>query len=101
VRPGIEVDPDALLDLLLPLVEPLRVEKFRYSRAWLRDQSIRVGDPRNPTAKIGLQLNLPAEFLLIHRVTLGTTGILCQLEAEGPFLAEAAPWLPVAARDRD
>jgi len=100
VRPGIEVDPDALLDLLLPLVEPLRVEKFRYSRAWLRDQSIRVGDPRNPTAKIGLQLNLPAEFLLIHRVTLGTTGILCQLEAEGHFLAEAAPWLPVAARDR-
>ena len=96
VKPGIEVDPDAVLDFLLPLVEPLRVEKFRYSRAWLRDQSMRVGDPRNPTAKIGLQLNLPAEYLLIHRVTLGTTGILCQLEAEGAFLAEAAPWLPVA-----
>lgn len=93
VKPGIDVDPNAVLDFLLPLVEPLRVDKFRYSRAWLRDQSMRVGDPRNPTAKIGLQLNLPPEYLLIHRVTLGTTGILCQLEAEGPFLAEASPWL--------
>jgi len=93
VKPGIDVDPNAVLDFLLPLVEPLRVDKFRYSRAWLREQSMRVGDPRNPTAKIGLQLNLPPEYLLIHRVTLGTTGILCQLEAEGPFLAEASPWL--------
>ena len=61
------------------------------------DQSARVGDPRNPTAKIGFQLNLPAEYVLIHRVTLGTTGIFCQLEAEGKFRDEALSWFPEIA----
>jgi GMP synthase (glutamine-hydrolysing) len=81
-------------DLKFALVEPLRTPTFKYSREWLRDQSARVGDPRNPTAKIGFQLNLPAEYVLIHRVTMGTTGIFCQLEAEGRWLDEAIIWLP-------
>ncbi len=90
----VDVDPQLVLDYLVPLVEPLRTETFKYSREWLRDQSARVGDPRNPTAKIGFQLNLPAEYVLIHRVTLGTTGIFCQLEAEGNFRDEALSWFP-------
>ena len=55
----VDVDPNLVLEYLVPLVEPLRTEVFKYSREWLRDQSARVGDPRNPTAKIGFQLNLP------------------------------------------
>ena len=90
----VDVDPQLVLDYLVPLVESLRTETFKYSREWLRDQSARVGDPRNPTAKIGFQLNLPAEYVLIHRVTLGTTGIFCQLEAEGNFRDEALSWFP-------
>jgi len=31
---------------------------------------------------------------LIHRVTLGTTGIFCQLRAEGNFRDEALSWFP-------
>ena len=93
----VDVDPNLVLDFLVPLVEPLRTETFKYSREWLRDQSARVGDPRNPTAKIGFQLNLPAEYVLIHRVTLGTTGIFCQLEAEGNFRDEALSWFPEIA----
>lgn len=93
----VEVNPDLVLDFLVPLVEPLRTQTFKYSREWLRDQSARVGDPRNPTAKIGFQLNLPAEYVLIHRVTLGTTGIFCQLEAEGDFRDEALSWFPEIA----
>ena len=93
----VDVDADLVLDYLLPLVEPLRTEKFKYSREWLRDQSTRVGDPRNPTAKIGFQLNLPPEYVLIHRVTLGTTGIFCQLGAEGNFRDEALSWFPEIA----
>jgi predicted unusual protein kinase regulating ubiquinone biosynthesis (AarF/ABC1/UbiB family) len=58
----VDVDPNLVLEYLVPLVEPLRTEVFKYSREWLRDQSARVGDPRNPTAKIGFQLNLPAEY---------------------------------------
>lgn len=97
ILPEVDVDPQLVLDYLLPLVEPLREETFKYSRDWLRVQSARVGDPRNPTAKIGFQLNLPPEYMLIHRVTLGTTGIFCQLGAEGKFLAEAISWLPEIA----
>jgi predicted unusual protein kinase regulating ubiquinone biosynthesis (AarF/ABC1/UbiB family) len=94
ILPEVDVDPEMVLEFLLPLVEPLRTPSFKYSREWLRDQSARVGDPRNPTAKIGFQLNLPAEYVLIHRVTMGTTGIFCQLEAEGPFRDEALVWFP-------
>lgn len=90
----VEVNPELVLDYLLPLVEPLRTDYFAYSRDWLRTQSVRVGDPRNPTAKIGFQLNLPPEYVLIHRVTLGTTGIFCQLRAEGNFRDEALSWFP-------
>ena len=97
ILPEVDVDPQLVLDYLLPLVEPLRTETFKYTRDWLRVQSARVGGPRNPTAKIGFQLNLPPEYMLIHRVTLGTTGIFCQLGAEGKFLAEAISWLPEIA----
>ncbi len=41
-----------------------------------------------------LKINLPPEFLLIHRVWLGGIGVLSQLEVEAPFadiLAEALP----------
>jgi len=94
ILPEVDVDPQLVLDYLLPLVEPLRTPHFEYTREWLREQSVRVGDPRNPTAKIGFQLNLPAEYVLIHRVTLGTTGIFCQLRAQGNFRDEALSWFP-------
>ena len=97
ILPEVNVNPELVLEFLVPLVEPLRTPTFKYSREWLRDQSARVGDPRNPTAKIGFQLNLPAEYVLIHRVTMGTTGIFCQLEAEGPFRDEALVWFPEIA----
>jgi predicted unusual protein kinase regulating ubiquinone biosynthesis (AarF/ABC1/UbiB family) len=94
ILPDVDADPQLVLDYLLPLVEPLRTPYFEYTREWLREQSARVGDPRNPTAKIGFQLNLPAEYMLIHRVTLGTTGIFCQLRAQGNFRDEALSWFP-------
>ena len=55
IMADVDVDPNLVLEYLVPLVEPLRTEVFKYSREWLRDQSARVGDPRNPTAKIGFQ----------------------------------------------
>jgi hypothetical protein len=61
---------------------------------------VRVGDPRSPAYSTGLQLNLPPEYLLIHRVTTGAIGVLCQLEAEGPWRAELERWLPGFSPDR-
>ena len=94
VRPELEVDAEAVLDYLTPMLEPLRVEEFQFTRAWLRREAARVADPRSPANALGRQLNLPPTYLLIHRVTLGGIGVLCQLGAAGPFRAEMAQWVP-------
>lgn len=94
VLPGVALDADALLDYLRPFVEPASVPRFRFSRAWLRSQAARVGNPRSPSAALRLRINLPPAYLLIHRVWVGGVGVLCQLEAEGPFRAEMQRWLP-------
>ena len=94
VRPGVDLDAPRLLGYLAPILEPARAATFRFSRSWLRSQAVRVGDPRSPAYSTGLQLNLPPEYLLLHRVTTGTIGVLCQLEAEAPWRAELEKWLP-------
>jgi predicted unusual protein kinase regulating ubiquinone biosynthesis (AarF/ABC1/UbiB family) len=94
VKPGIEVDAERVLDYLLPMLEPIAGESFRFSREWLRREALRLGDPRSPAAQLGRQLNLPPSYLLIHRVTLGTIGVLCQLGGEAPFRALMQQWQP-------
>src|SRR6266536_4398595 len=46
IREGIEFDPEALRTFLAPLAEPSRVERFKFSREWLRGEATRVADPR-------------------------------------------------------
>ena len=94
VKPSIDVDADRVLDYLLPMLEPIAVDRFRFSREWLRREAIRVGDPRSPAAQLGRQLNLPPSYLLIHRVTIGTIGVLCQLGGEAPFRSLMQQWQP-------
>lgn len=43
---------------------------------------------------MGRQLNLPPAYLLIHRVTLSTIGVLCQLNASVRLRDELEEWLP-------
>jgi predicted unusual protein kinase regulating ubiquinone biosynthesis (AarF/ABC1/UbiB family) len=94
IRDGIDLDARRLLDYLAPPLEPLRSATFRFSRAWLRAQALHLADPRSPAYSTGLRLNLPPEYLLIHRVATGGMAILCQLEAEAAWEAELAAWLP-------
>jgi predicted unusual protein kinase regulating ubiquinone biosynthesis (AarF/ABC1/UbiB family) len=94
VLASVEIDPHRLLSYLLPLVEPVLHERFAFNRPWLRRQAVRVGDPRSTEYATSLRLNLPPEYLLIHRVTLGGIGVLCQLGAEGAWRAELERWLP-------
>ena len=42
----IRIDADQLRAYLGPFIEPASVEKFRFSRAWMREQFRRVNDPR-------------------------------------------------------
>ena len=92
IREGIEFDPEALRIFLAPLAEPSRVERFRFSREWLRGEATRVADPR--AANISRRLNLPPSYVLIHRVSTAGMGVLCQLESEGPYRAEMIRWMP-------
>jgi len=94
VKQGIEVDAHEVLDYLLPLLAPVAEPTFRFSREWLRGQAMRLGDPRSPAAQLGRQLNLPPSYLLIHRVTLGTIGVLCQLGGAAPFRELMQAWQP-------
>ncbi len=94
VKPHIQVDAQALLDYLDPFVEPAKHPSFTYSREWLRGQFARLNDPRNPDFAIGLKINLPPSYLLIHRVWLGGIGVLCQLGAQVPVRAELERWVP-------
>ncbi|WP_314410937.1 ABC1 kinase family protein [Streptomyces kroppenstedtii] len=94
IRESIELDPDAVLDYLLPIIEPAQVDEFTFSRGWMRSQAARVADPRSPAHQLGKQLNLPPAYLLIHRVTLSTIGVLCQLGATVRLRQELEEWLP-------
>ncbi|MEL5960692.1 AarF/ABC1/UbiB kinase family protein [Streptomyces sp. CLV115] len=94
VKDTIDLDPDAVLDYLLPIIEPAQLEEFTFTRSWMRNQAARIADPRSPAHQLGKQLNLPPAYLLIHRVTLSTIGVLCQLGATVRLRDELESWLP-------
>ncbi|MFE4368811.1 ABC1 kinase family protein [Streptomyces sp. NPDC056835] len=94
VKDSIDLDPDAVLEYLLPIIEPAVVEEFTFTRGWMRAQAARIADPRSPANQLGKQLNLPPSYLLIHRVTLSTIGVLCQLSATVRLREELEAWLP-------
>jgi predicted unusual protein kinase regulating ubiquinone biosynthesis (AarF/ABC1/UbiB family) len=94
IRPSIEVDPKEVLDYLLPLLEPVVDRHFHFTRAWMQEQAARIADPRSEVNRLGRQLNLPPAYLLIHRVTIGSIGVLCQLDAAGDYRAVIEKWLP-------
>ncbi|MFE7613407.1 ABC1 kinase family protein [Streptomyces celluloflavus] len=94
VKESIALEPEAVLDYLLPIIEPAQVEEFTFTRGWMRHQATRIGDPRSPAHQLGKQLNLPPSYLLIHRVTLSTIGVLCQLGATVRLRDELAAWMP-------
>ncbi|MGW0516097.1 ABC1 kinase family protein [Crossiella sp. NPDC003009] len=94
VRPDAELDAEDVLAYLGPFVEPLRTERFHFTRSWLQGQAERISDLRGPDFRTGRSLNLPPQYLLIHRVTFGSIGILCQLDAETSLLNIVTQWQP-------
>src|ERR1022692_3490415 len=92
LRQGVSIDLAALRAFLAPLAEPSKVESFKFSREWLRAEAARVLDMRS--SSVARRLNLPPSYVLIHRVSTASVGVLCQLECEGPFRAEMLRWMP-------
>jgi predicted unusual protein kinase regulating ubiquinone biosynthesis (AarF/ABC1/UbiB family) len=94
IKSSIDIDGDALLGYLAPFLEPMLVPSFQFTRSWLRGLFQHVHDPRRPQWAVGLKLNLPPSYLLIHRVWLGGIGVLCQVEGEVPVRDILAAHLP-------
>lgn len=94
VRQAAELDVEALMDFLGPFSDPSRHEQFTFSPEWLRGQFAREHDPRNPDYAVALQLTIPAEQLMTHRVWLGVVGVLSRLRATVAVLPELRRWMP-------
>ncbi|MEU5886263.1 AarF/ABC1/UbiB kinase family protein [Streptomyces sp. NPDC047461] len=101
VKESIELEPDAVLDYLRPIIEPALLDEFTFTRGWMRSQAARIADIRSPAYQLGKQLNLPPAYLLIHRVTLSTIGVLCQLGATVRLREELEEWLPGFVREEE
>lgn len=94
IRERIRVEADQLRNYLAPFIEPAQAETFTFSRRWMRRQFRRISDPSGDAQATMLRLNLPPEYLLIHRTWTGAIAVLSQLGAELPFrqlLEEAVP----------
>ncbi|QYN26161.1 AarF/ABC1/UbiB kinase family protein [Amycolatopsis sp. DSM 110486] len=98
VRTDSDLAADEVLAYLAPFTEPLATPTFHFTRRWMQRQAGRVGDTRGSDFRVGRSLNLPPEYLMIHRVTAGSTGILCQLDAEVPARGIVERWQPGFAR---
>ena len=59
----------------------------------MREQFIRVRDPR-ASGGVAMKLNLPPNYLLIHRVWLGGIAVLSQLNASAGFGSVLEEFLP-------
>ena len=97
IREGVEVDAESLQAFLAPVTEPFVTETFKFNREWLRDMAARVTDMR--PSNVVRQLNLPPEYVIIHRVLSAGTGVLCQLDCDIPARGEALKWVPGFADD--
>ena len=58
---------------------------FRFSRDYMRAQLTRLQDLSQPENQVAFRLNLPPEYLLIHRVWLGGIGVLSQVGGTVPL----------------
>jgi predicted unusual protein kinase regulating ubiquinone biosynthesis (AarF/ABC1/UbiB family) len=94
VRPNVDVDAQGVLDYLRPLLEPIAAPHFHFTRSWMQEQAARIADPRTEANRLGRMLNLPPAYLLIHRVSIGSIGVLCQLDAAGNYRGVLEQWLP-------
>jgi predicted unusual protein kinase regulating ubiquinone biosynthesis (AarF/ABC1/UbiB family) len=89
-----EPDPEALINYVAPFAEPLRHQTFHFTREWMQQQAAIMSDLSTAESKLARHLNLPPAYLMIHRVTFGSLGVLCQLDATAPFREIVERWQP-------
>jgi len=94
LRPNAHISTETLARYIGPLTTPAQSDEFTFSRDWLRAQVTRVSAPTADGMGTSLRINLPREYVLLHRVGVGGVGVLCQLGATvrvPDVLAESLP----------
>ena len=87
LRPGAGLDAETIERYVGPFVEPASAEVFTFSRDWMREQMTRVSAPTPDGLGTALRINIPREYVLLHRVWAGGVGVLSQLGATAHFRA--------------
>jgi predicted unusual protein kinase regulating ubiquinone biosynthesis (AarF/ABC1/UbiB family) len=91
-----DIDPEQLSALVSAHAFPFATERFRYTREWMRQETARgfgIATDMRPGG-LARHLRLPPQYMAVTRALSSCGGVLCQLEAEGTFRAEAERWLP-------
>lgn len=99
ISAGAPLDEAALGSFLLPIATPSKDETYRFTRSWLREEVVQAVD--QGAGGLLRRFNLPPSYVLVNRVVGAATAVLCQLECEIPFRAEAIRWLPGFAGPED
>ncbi len=100
LRPD-QVSEGALLALLDPYLQPLRSPSYRFTRAWVQEQTRRASDPFSAAARTQRRLTVPPRHLLLQRVAAGLAGVLCSLDATVAVDDEVRRWVPGYDASRD
>jgi predicted unusual protein kinase regulating ubiquinone biosynthesis (AarF/ABC1/UbiB family) len=86
------IDIDAIIDRILVGFDPIFAESFHFSAEWGRTQLEAIASPR--LSNIHRQLTIPAHLTDAVHAAVTSTGVACQLRAQGTYRAEVARWIP-------
>ncbi|MFI6865463.1 ABC1 kinase family protein [Nocardia sp. NPDC050406] len=79
-------------ELIDPIRELIAAESVHMTTPWLRERVLRATELR--LTNVARQLTAPAELTPVGRAVLATTGVLCQLGAQGPLRDEIVSYVP-------
>ncbi|MFC7447471.1 ABC1 kinase family protein [Rhodococcus daqingensis] len=99
VLPGRNVTDQEIADYLRPFTDPIHTESFHFTRAWLQKAAGTATDFSSAQFRTARALNMPAEYVMVFRVLLGSVGICAQLDAYAPYMEILTKWLPGFAED--
>ncbi|MEZ5217963.1 MAG: hypothetical protein R2715_15570 [Ilumatobacteraceae bacterium] len=84
---GHTADPAATLSYVSAPYRPYLVDRFRFTREFVRDTVSRILDVKGPSGDAVQQFDLPPSFVVLDRVVWGVSALLGKLDAEGPWRA--------------
>lgn len=90
---GDDIDAADLLDFLSPFIEPARSPMFHFHRDWMHGEFNRIREASG-RGQIATRINLPPDYLLIHRVWLGGIAVLAQMDVHADFASVLRESLP-------